>query len=108
MYYFLRLAVNIVDRSFLEYPIFVSEGMEDWDVSKGKAVSQLIVIHETILLKVENEVSFSQRGLLVSESGIYYKVIVVDSMISFRLAFVLILKLIGDRNQHVFLWVYFP
>lgn len=73
------LVVYVVDRSFLEFPFFVPEGVEDRDVADAEAVDELVVVHEAVLFDVEDEVCLPDGCLLVAELRVDDVVVIEDA-----------------------------
>jgi len=84
--------VDIVDWSGLNLPFFMSESMEDRHASNSEAIGQLVIIAKSIGFDIKSVLCFSDGSLVVSKSGIYDVIVVVNSIFVF--AFLLMVHLV--------------
>ncbi len=96
----LGVVVDVVDGSDLDLAFYVPEGVEDGHVAHSEAIDHLIVVHEPVLLFIEDELGLPHGGLIFAHGGVDDIVVVVDSILV--QTFLLVLELVGEGRQHVF------
>ncbi len=86
---FFSFIVDVVDGSFLHFAVFVPEGMKHGHVADAETVGELIVVHEAFLFYFKHKPGLSHCRTILTDRGVDYVVVVVDSVLVFALLLML-------------------
>jgi hypothetical protein len=86
---FFSFIVDVVDGSFLHFAVYVPEGMKHGHVADSEAVGELVVVHEAVLFYFKHEPGLSHCRTILTDRGVDYVVVVVDSVLVFALLLML-------------------